>query len=208
MPLTSAMAASFVVYPPPSHILRQDIFLAGKGNGIRPQGSGRIGGLGLPGRASLAPGATCPKIQLPCLVTGSGRASPGLSLVTHKTNNPCGRKQRSLRCHPASRRLDPASIYHPASGTRLDPASTQAPSGWMCWVDRLDGWVAGCWIRLESSLQRQRAAPGWQERSELRGAGSSAPTKALASRTQRSLRGGEMAGTPLLRLIYRTDTTT
>ena len=114
-------------------------YLAGKETGSAPHGSGRIGGLGLPGRASLAPGATCPKIQLPCLVTGSGRASPGLSLVTHKTNNPCGRKQRSLRCHPASRRLDPASIYHPASGTRLDPASTQAPSGWMRSVDRLDG---------------------------------------------------------------------
>ena len=28
MPLTSAMAASFVVYPPPSHILRQDILRA------------------------------------------------------------------------------------------------------------------------------------------------------------------------------------
>ena len=30
MPLTSAMAASFVVYPPPSHILRQDILRARK----------------------------------------------------------------------------------------------------------------------------------------------------------------------------------
>ena len=60
-----------------------------------PHGSGRIGGLGLPGRASLAPGATCPKIQLPCLVTGSGRASPGLSLVTHKTNNPYLQDERS-----------------------------------------------------------------------------------------------------------------
>ena len=76
---------------------------------------------------------------------------------------------------------------HPAAVKRL----------WMRWVDRLDGWVAGCWIRLESSLQRQRAAPGWQERSALRGAGSSAPTQHPASRTQRSLRGGEMAGTPL-----------
>ena len=56
----------------------------GQGYGIRPHGSGRIGGLGLPGRALLAPGATCPKIQLPCLVTGSGRASPGLS---HHTQN-------------------------------------------------------------------------------------------------------------------------
>ena len=68
----------------------------GQGNGIRPHGSGRIGGLGLPGRALLAPGATCPKIQLPCLVTGSGRASPGLSfLVTHKTNNPYLQDERS-----------------------------------------------------------------------------------------------------------------
>ena len=35
--------------------------------------------------------------------------------------------ERSLRCHPASRRLDPASICNPASGTGwiLDPA----PSG-------------------------------------------------------------------------------
>ena len=50
-----------------------------------PHGSGRIGGLGLPGRASLAPGATCPKIQLPCLVTGSGRASRPLSRHTKQT---------------------------------------------------------------------------------------------------------------------------
>ena len=54
----------------------------GQGYGIRPHGSGRIGGLGLPGRALLAPGATCPKIQLPCLVTGSGRAFPA-SLSSH-----------------------------------------------------------------------------------------------------------------------------
>ena len=39
MPLTSAMAASFVVYPPPSHILRQDIFLAGKETGSAPKGA-------------------------------------------------------------------------------------------------------------------------------------------------------------------------
>ena len=38
----------------------------GQGYGIRPHGSGRIGGLGLPGRALLAPGATCPKSS--CLV--------------------------------------------------------------------------------------------------------------------------------------------
>ena len=81
--------------------------------------------------------------------------------------------------------------------TRWAPLRVGYPGLVMSWVDRLDGWVAGCWIRLESSLQRQRAAPGWQERSALRGAGSSAPTKALASRTQQSLRGGEMAGTPL-----------
>ena len=31
----------------------------------------------------------------PCLVTGSGRASPGLSLVTHKTNNPYLQDERS-----------------------------------------------------------------------------------------------------------------
>ena len=196
MALTTAMPASFVVYPPPSHILRQDILRARKRDPPRWERTDRRTGTTRPGLARA--GRHVSKIQLPCLVTGSGRAPPGLSLVTHKTNNPCGRKQRSLRCHPASRRLDPASIYHPASGTRLDPASTQAPSGWMRWVDRLDGWVAGCWSRLESSLQRQRAAPGWQERSALRGAGSSAPTQHPASRTQRSLRGGEMAGTPLL----------
>ena len=70
----------------------------GQGNGIRPQGSGRIGGLGLPGRASLAPGATCPKIQLPCLVTGSGRASPGLSLVTqNKQSLLTGREVRDAK---------------------------------------------------------------------------------------------------------------
>ena len=97
MPLTSAMAASFVVYPPPSHILRQDILRARKRD-PPPHGSGRIGGLGLPGRASLAPGATCPKIQLPCLVTGSGRASPGLSLVTqNKQSLLTGREVRDAQ---------------------------------------------------------------------------------------------------------------
>ena len=35
----------------------------------------------------------------------------------------------------------------------------------MRWVDRLDGWVAGCWIRLESSTQPHDAVPGWPERS-------------------------------------------
>ena len=70
----------------------------GQGYGIRPHGSGRIGGLGLPGRASLAPGATCPKIQLPCLVTGSGRASPGLSLVTqNKQSLLTGREVRDAQ---------------------------------------------------------------------------------------------------------------
>ena len=62
--------------------------------------------------------------------------------------------------------LDPVPIYITQPGARrLDPASTQAPSGWMRWVDRLDGWVAGCWIRLESSTQPHDAVPGWPERS-------------------------------------------
>ena len=39
MALTSATHASFVVYPPPSHILRQDIFLAGKETGSAPTGA-------------------------------------------------------------------------------------------------------------------------------------------------------------------------
>ena len=89
-------------------------YLAGKETGSAPHGSGRIGGLGLPGRASLAPGATCPKIQLPCLVTGSGRASPGLSLVTqNKQSLLTGREVRDaqrrrplcLGSSPATRRV-------------------------------------------------------------------------------------------------------
>ena len=111
---------------------------------------------------------------------------------------PYSSKRRSCQSPPPAIQPPRGWIQSPYNITqpgarRLDPASTQAPSGWMRWVDRLDGWVARCWIRLESSLQRQRAAPGWQERSALRGAGSSAPTQHPASRTQRSLRGGEMA---------------
>ena len=64
-----------------------------------------------------------------------------------------------LDCHPASPRLDPVPICMTQPGARrLDPASTQAPSGWwMRWVDRLDGWVAG-W--LEGGL-RARWLDGW-----------------------------------------------
>ena len=40
----------------------------------------------------------CPKIQLPCLVTGSGRASPGLSLVTqNKQSLLTGREVRDAQ---------------------------------------------------------------------------------------------------------------
>ena len=69
----------------------------GQGNGIRPQGSGRIGGLGLPGRAMLVPGATCPKIQLPCLVTGSGRASPASLVTQNKQSLLTGREVRDAK---------------------------------------------------------------------------------------------------------------
>ena len=141
--------------------------------------------------ASTGDPSTGASAERRCSIGGDG-LPPFLYLVSKRLFLP-------KLCHPASPRLDPVPIYITQPGARrLDPASTQAPSGWMRWVDRLDGWVAGCWIRLESSLQRQRAAPGWQERSALRGAGSSAPTQHPASRTQRSLRGGEMAGTPLL----------
>ena len=88
-----------------------------------PHGSGRIGGLGLPGRASLAPGATCPKIQLPCLVTGSGRASPGLSLVTqNKQSLLTGREVRDAkRRRPIYLKGSSSCVarYPPKAGTGL-----------------------------------------------------------------------------------------
>ena len=98
-------------------------YLAGKETGSAPHGSGRIGGLGLPGRASLAPGATCPRIQLPCLVTGSGRASPGLSLVTqNKQSLLTGREVRDAqRRRPLCLEGSSSCVarYPPKAGTRI-----------------------------------------------------------------------------------------
>ena len=95
-------------------------YLAGKETGSAPHGSGRIGGLGLPGRALLAPGATCPKIQLPCLVTGSGRASPGLSLVTqNKQSLLTGREVRDAKRRRPLYLKGSSSCYTLLTCTRL-----------------------------------------------------------------------------------------
>ena len=97
----------------------------GQGNGIRPQGSGRIGGLGLPGRALLAPGATCPN---PVALFGN-RIGPGFprplsshtkqTIPTYRTRGPRraatptplpGRKQLVCSSIPSKSRYAPAEL--------------------------------------------------------------------------------------------------
>ena len=77
------LAMPFVVFPPPSHKLH--LGSPRGGDGTRPLGSGRIGGLGLACRAPLAQGK--PRVhQYVALIGNQDRAGPpGLSLVTIKT---------------------------------------------------------------------------------------------------------------------------
>ena len=96
MALTTAMPASFVVYPPPSHILRQDILRARIRDPPPRERTDRRTGTSLPSSARVRQ-ATCPSNVLPSLVTRIGPGLPASLSSQPKQSLLTGREVRAAK---------------------------------------------------------------------------------------------------------------
>ena len=132
MPLTSAMAASFVVYPPPSHILRQDILRARKRDPPPWERTDRRTGTTRPSLARAGRHVSKNPVALFGNRIGPGFPRPLSRHTQNKQSLLTGREVRDAqRRRPLCLEGSSSCVarYPPKAGTRADRGGGKTKSG-------------------------------------------------------------------------------